>query len=73
MARAKTDPNDIGIVAQLRSTAKSLIKEAFRVYGAAEEALTDAGEQFEDLVSEARAEMKKAHSSRRDKRHKGKS
>jgi len=73
MARAKQHRNDLGIVAQLRPTAKILIKEAFRVYGAAEEALTDAGEQFEDLVSEARAEMKKAHSSRRDKRHKGKS
>jgi hypothetical protein len=73
MARAKADPNDIGIVAQLRSTAKSLIKEAFRVYGAAEEALTAAGEQFDDLVSEVRAELKKAQPSRRHKRHKGKS
>ena len=60
MARAKKHRNDIGIAAQLRPTAKSLIKEAFRVYGAAEEALTVAGEQFEGLVSEARAEMKKA-------------
>ena len=59
--------------AQLRPIAKSLIKEALRVYGAAEEALTEAGEQFEDLVSEARAEMKKAQPARRDKRHKGKS
>ena len=73
MARAKKHPNDIGIVAQLRSTAKSLIKEAFRVYGAAEDALTAAGEQFEDLVSEVRAEMKKSRPSRRDKRHKGNS
>ena len=73
MARAKQNPNDLGLVTQLRSTAKSLIKEAFRVYGAAEEALTAAGEQFDDLVSEVRAEMKKARPSRRDKRHKGKS
>jgi hypothetical protein len=73
MARAKKHRNDIGIAAQLRPTAKSLIKEAFRVYGAAEEALTEAGEQFGDLVSEARAEMKKAQPSRRDNRHKGKS
>ncbi len=54
MARAKKHRNDIGIAAQLRPTAKILIKEALRVYGAAEEALTEAGEQFEDLVSEAR-------------------
>lgn len=73
MARAKTHRYDIGIAAQLRPTAKSLIKEAFRVYGAAEEALTAAGEQFGDLVSEARAEMKRAQSSRRDNRHKRKS
>ena len=32
--------NDTGIAVQLRPTAKSLIKEAFCVYGAAEEALT---------------------------------
>ena len=73
MARAKKHRNDLGIAAQLRPTAKSLIKEAFRVYGAAEEALTEAGEQFGDLVSEARAEMKKAQPSRRDNRDKGKS
>ena len=68
MARAKKHRNDIGIAVQLRPTAKILIKEALRVYGAAEEALTEAGEQFESLVSEARAEMKKAQPSRRDKR-----
>jgi hypothetical protein len=49
------------------------MKEALRVYGAAEEALTEAGEQFGDLVAEARAEIKKAQPSRRDNRHKGKS
>jgi Protein of unknown function (DUF5132) len=73
MARAKKHRNDTGLVTQLRSSAKSLIKESFRVYSAAEEALTEAGEQFGDLVSEARAEMKKAQPSRRDNRHKGKS
>ena len=73
MARATTHRNDRGLAAQLRPTAKILIKEAFRVYGAAEEALMEAGEQFEGLVSEARAEMNKAHPSRRDNRHKGKS
>ena len=71
MARAKNHHNDIGIAAQLRPTAKILIKEALRVYSAAEEVLTQAGEQFEGLVSEARAEIKKAQPSRRDNRHKG--
>ena len=73
MARAQKRRNDIGIAAQLRPIAKGLIKEALRVYNAAEETLTEAGEQFEDLVSETRAEMKKAQPSRRNKRHKGKS
>ena len=59
MARATTHRNDRGLAAQLRSTTTILIKEALRVYGAAEEALTEAGEQFEGLVAEARAEMKK--------------
>ena len=73
MARATQHRNDTGIIAQLRPTATSLMKEAFRVYGAAEDALTAAGEQFDDLVSEVRAELKKAQPSRRHKRHKGKS
>jgi hypothetical protein len=71
MARAKQHRHEIGLAAQLRPTAKSLMKEALRVYGAAEEALTEAGEQFEGLVSEARAEMNKTPPSRRDNRHKG--
>jgi argininosuccinate lyase len=71
MARAKQSRNDIAT--QLRPIAKNLIKEALRVYNTVEGALTEAGEQFEDLVTEARAEMKKAQPSRRDKRHKGKS
>jgi hypothetical protein len=74
MARVKKHRDDIiGLAAQLRPTAKSLIEEALRVYGAAEEALTEAGGQFEGLVSEARAEMNKAQPLRRDNRHKGKS
>jgi hypothetical protein len=71
MARTTTHRHERGLAAQLRPTAKSLIQEALRVYGAAENALTQAGEQFEGLVSEARAELKKAQPSRRDKRHKG--
>jgi len=71
MARAQKHRNDLGLAAQLRPTAKRLMKEALRVYGAAEDALTAAGEQFEGLVSEARAEMNKAQPSRRDKRHTG--
>ena len=71
MARTKKSPNDIA--AQLRPVAINLIKEALRVYDAAEEALTEAGEQFEDLVTEARAAMKNDKPSRRDKKHKGKS
>ncbi len=71
MARAKQHRHDFGIAAQLRPVAKNLIKEALRVYDAAEEAVTEAGEQFEDLVSEARAEMKKL--STRDQRHRGNS
>ena len=73
MARAKKYRNDIGIAVQLRPIAKHLIQEGLRIYGAAEEALTQAGEQFEGLVSEARAEMNKAQPSRRDNRHKGQS
>ena len=73
MARTKTHRDDIGIAAKLRPTVKILIKEALCVHGAAQEALTEAGEQFEDLVSEARAEMKKAQPSRHDNRHNGKS
>jgi type IV secretory pathway VirB9-like protein len=69
MARATHHRNERGLAAHLRPTAKRLMKEALRVYGAAEAALTQAGEQFEGLVSEARAELHKAPPSRRDKRH----
>ena len=71
MARAKESRNEIA--EELRPIAINLIKEALRVYDTVEGALTEAGEQFEDLVTEARAEVKKYKPSRRDKRHKGKS
>jgi len=71
MARAKQSRNEIA--AELRPIAINLIKEALRVYETVEGALTEAGEQFEDLVTEARAEVKKHKPSRRDKKHKGKS
>ena len=71
MARAKKSRNEIA--AELRPIAINLIKEALRVYDTVEGALTEAGEQFEDLVTEARAEVKKDKPSRPDKRHKGKS
>lgn len=44
----------------LRPVAKSIVKQALRAYDAAKEAFAEAGEQFEDLVNEARAEMKDA-------------
>jgi Protein of unknown function (DUF5132) len=47
------------MAAELRPMAKALIKEAIRVYDATKEALSEAGERFEDLVNEARSEMKK--------------
>jgi len=71
MASAKESRNEIAT--ELRPIAINLIKEALRVYDTVEGALTEAGEQFEDLVSEARAEMKKDKPSRRNKRNKGKS
>jgi len=71
MARANKSRNEIA--AELRPIAINLIKEALRVYDTVEGALTEAGEQFEDLVTEARAEVKKDKPSRHGKRHKGKS
>ena len=71
MARAKQSRNEIA--AQLRPIAINLIKEALRVYDTVEGALTEAGEQFEDLVTEARAAIKKDKPSRHDKKHKSKS
>ena len=44
--------------ADLRPIAKSIVKRALRAYDVAKEAFTDAGEKFESLVKEARAEMK---------------
>jgi len=71
MARAKINRNEIA--GELRPIAINLIKEALRVYDTVEGVLTEAGEQFEDLVTEARAEVKKGKPSRRNTRHKGKS
>ena len=56
MARQKKRSTDAA--AQLRPIAKNIIKQALRVYDAAKDAFAEAGEQFEDLVHEARAEMK---------------
>lgn len=44
--------------ADLRPLAKKIFKQAVRVYDAAKEAVVEAGEQFENLVKEARADMK---------------
>ena len=44
--------------ADVRPIAKSIVKQALRLYDAAKDAFVEAGEQFEGLVSEARAEMK---------------
>lgn len=44
---------------KLRPIEKALLKEALHIYDAAKETLVEAGEQFEDLVVEARKEMKK--------------
>ncbi|NWF72739.1 MAG: DUF5132 domain-containing protein, partial [Nitrospirae bacterium] len=55
MARAKENRNEIA--EELRPIAINLIKEALRVYDTVEGVLTEAGEQFEDLVTEARAEV----------------
>ena len=66
MARQKKRRS--AIAAELRPVAKALIKEALRVYDATKEALNEAGEQFEDLVAEARKEMKKDKPSKSNKR-----
>ena len=69
MARAKQRGNEIA--AGLRPIAKALIKEALRLYDAAKETLDAAGEKFEDVVAEARAEMKQGKPSKSGKKHKG--
>lgn len=58
--------------ADFRPIAKSIVKRALRAYDVAKEALTEAGEQFEDLVNEARAEMKDAKPARPSKKKKKK-
>ena len=56
MARDKDARSSLA--ADLRPVAKALIKEALRVYDSAKVSLNKAGERFEDLVNEARSEMK---------------
>lgn len=70
MAHAKKRSNDTMV--DFRPIAKAFIKEAIRVYDAAKDALDEAGEQFEDLVAEARSEMKKDKPSKPVKRQKAK-
>jgi hypothetical protein len=70
MARQKKRP--AGTAAGLRPIAKRMVKEALRVYDAAKEAFAEAGEQFEDLVNEARAEMQDGKPPKPAKRHKRK-
>lgn len=70
MARRKKPPTDS--TADLRPIAKKIVKQALRVYDAAKEALAEAGEQFDDLVSEARAEMKDSKPPKAAKRQKRK-
>jgi hypothetical protein len=66
MARYKKRPMDRA--AELRPIAKNIIKQALRVYDAAKDAFVEAGEQFEDLVNEARAEMKDSTPPKRSKK-----
>jgi hypothetical protein len=57
MARQKKRSSN-NAPADLRPVAKNIVKQALRVYDAAKGAIAGAGEQFEDLIKEARAEMK---------------
>ena len=68
MARDKDARSSLA--ADLRPVAKALIKEALRVYDSAKVSLNKAGERFEDLVSEARSEMKANTSTRPSKKRK---
>lgn len=45
----------------LRPLAKSLVKGGVTLYDAAKEGFAEAGEQFNDLVAESRAEMAQEH------------
>jgi hypothetical protein len=56
MARHKKRTTN-NTAADLRPIAKKLLQQALRVYDAAKDTFVEAGEQFEDLVNEARAEM----------------
>lgn len=66
--RKKKQPT--AIAAELRPMAKALIKEALRMYDTTKEALSEAGERFEDLVNEARGEMKKSSGPKPSKKRK---
>ena len=67
MAKQKKRPTPGA--ANFRPVAKALVKEALRVYDATKEALNKAGEQLEDLATEARKEMKAEKPSKSNKRH----
>lgn len=54
--------------ADLRPFAKTIVKRALQTYDVAKKALTEAGEQFEGLIKEARAEMKDAKPARPSKK-----
>ena len=55
---AMAAPNVIPALASgLRPLAKALVKGGLAIYDAAKEGVAEAGEQFNDLVAETRAEM----------------
>ena len=69
MARQKKRSNDL--VAGLRPIAKALVKKTLRVYDVTKEVVTEAGGQLEELIGEARAEMKHSKPSKSGKKQKG--
>ena len=69
MARQKKRSNDL--VAGLRPIAKALVKKTLRVYDVTKEVVTEAGGQLEELIGEARAEMKHSKPSKSGKKPKG--
>ena len=69
MARPKKHSNDL--VAGLRPIAKALVKKTLHAYDVTKEVVTEAGEQLEELIGEARAEMKHSKPSKSGKKQKG--
>jgi len=69
MARQKKRSNDL--VAGFRPIAKALVKKTLRVYDVTKEVVTEAGGQLEELIGEARAEMKHSKPSKSGKKQKG--